>query len=87
MSASLCTCSYTLKDAFHSKPSTRSSFRGPQVSPGWRRREHKRVIKALASPHHLQELLAPLLDHAFLAYERVVFPCQSMNCGDAVYRR
>jgi hypothetical protein len=30
--------------------------------------------------HHLQHLLT-------LAYEPVVLPCSSMNCGDAVYRR
>jgi len=52
------------------------------------------VISALAAPdllHHVAPFLdhhfAPLMDHLFLAYERVVFPCQSMNCGDAVYRR
>ena len=66
-------------------------------TPGWHRREQKRVITALAAPellhhfsHHLSPLadhFAPLMDHLFLAYERVVFPCQSMNCGDAVYRR
>ena len=65
--------------------------------PGWHRREQRRVITALATPdlllhftHHLSPLadhFAPLMDHLFLAYERVVFPCQSMNCGDAVYRR
>lgn len=28
-----------------------------------------------------------LVHHAPLAYERVVYPCSTMNCGDAVYRR
>ncbi|KAK9909952.1 hypothetical protein WJX75_009980 [Coccomyxa subellipsoidea] len=31
-------------------------------------------------------MLSPVMDHLFLAYERVVMPCHNMNCGDVVHR-
>ena len=86
MNATLCSCSYpVLPDKPHGRPlASRNSL---TRVPGWRRREQRRVIRAMVGPEHLADALAPFVDHAILAYERVVFPCQSMNCGDVVYRR
>ena len=56
-----------------------------RVSQRFRRRAAQ--VLAGLSPDQIQDLLAPLSDHLFLAYERVVMPCHNMNCGDVVHRR
>jgi hypothetical protein len=58
-------------------------------------RRHRRrccphtVTRAIDLHVHLGLLdaLSHVANHTPLALERVVFPCQSMNCGDALYRR
>lgn len=81
-----CSCSYSLASEARQLKKL-GGCTALRRAPGWQRRDCKRQIKALVGPEHWQDVFAPLLDHAILAYERVVFPCQSMNCGDAVYRR
>lgn len=51
-----------------------------------KQRRATRLLAAL-SPDQLQDMLSPVIDHLFLAYERVVMPCHNMNCGDVVHRR
>lgn len=94
----VCSCSYPSSPVRPFKE-LRGLQRGRGL-PGWRRRENRRVLRAwaLAGPEHLHGLAdlagpfmdhvtGPLMDHLFLAYERVVYPCQNMNCGDVLYRR
>ena len=85
--AGACSCSYGHSFSCHPLPAFNrgtASHRG-RVS----QRSRRRVTKLLAglSPDQLQDLLTPLSDSLFLAYERVVMPCHNMNCGDVVYRR
>ncbi len=50
-----------------------------------KRRTH--ALLAAMCPDQVQDMLSPMMDHLFLAYERVVMPCHNMNCGDVVHRR
>lgn len=49
----------------------------------------RRCVRAHALHVHLGALaqLHDLAQHLPLAYERVVYPCSSVNCGDMLYRR
>ena len=85
----VCSCSYPAS-ALRGGERRLRGFQGRSVLPGWHRRENRRKLRALAGPDHWHALAGfagPLMDHLFLAYERVVYPCQNMNCGDVVYRR
>lgn len=62
--------------------------RAPLSPPGAPRRPRGRVAaRAFVPDGSLLDALHALGQHAPLAYERVVYPCSSMNCGDAIYRR
>lgn len=54
------------------------------------RRARRRAIAAPAAallPEHVDAAVSGLNHLLTLAYEPVVLPCSSMNCGDIVYRR
>jgi alkylhydroperoxidase family enzyme len=73
------------------------SARRPALLPP--RRRHRRAPRPLAAlqPEHVDALAASLghldalssqLSHMLtLAYEPIVLPCSSMNCGDVMHRR
>ena len=87
MASTICSCSYP---DFGIKQKAQRPIKGlgPRLAiRGWQRRETRRSLRALAGPDLWHGVLGPLSDHLFLAYERVVYPCQNMNCGDVVYRR
>ena len=80
-----------VRTATHSAASGRGSpapFALPQGRFRRCRRRRQHVQKAAAGYADLLHTLAPALaDHLVLAYERVVLPCSSINCGDVMHRR
>lgn len=83
-----CSCSYV--PAGHSGSACSAGFSGrslPVQTPKRCRRARPLATAALHAPEHLQDLLPPLMDHLFMAYERVTLPCHTMGCGDYVHRR
>ena len=83
-----CSCSYV--PAGHSGSACSAGFSGrslPVQTPKRCRRARALATAALHAPEHLQDLLPPLMDHLFMAYERVTLPCHTMGCGDYVHRR
>lgn len=70
-----------------SRCSATSQRAAPLLPP---RRARRRAIAAPAAallPEHLDAAVSGLNHMLTLAYEPVVLPCSSMNCGDIVYRR
>lgn len=83
-----CSCSYV--PAGHSGSACSAGFSGrslPVQTQKRCRRARPLATAALHAPEHLQDLLPPLMDHLFMAYERVTLPCHTMGCGDYVHRR
>ena len=85
-----CSCSPNVKAApLASRLLSPGFHRGRPVPVRVSQKCRRRATRLLAglSPDQLQDFLAPMSDHLFLAYERVVMPCHNMNCGDVVHRR
>eukprot|EP00884_Botryococcus_braunii_P013258 jgi/Botrbrau1/21933/Bobra.0249s0056.1 len=84
-SSSCCACS-----SGRLGPSLSASLRPVPLRyrQSYARVNRRRLSKCMAalSPDQLQDLMAPLMDHLFFAYERVVLPCQNMKCGDVIHR-
>lgn len=71
-------------------PSSSGRRAAATLPPLTLRRSRRRALapaRAALLPEHLDALAGGLQHLLTLAYEPVVLPCSSMNCGDMVYRR
>lgn len=86
-----CSCSYGAHGRQYTFAARPSPFARPSIPPRFRASSRSRrranALLAAMSPDQLQDMLSPMMDHLFMAYERVVMPCHNMNCGDVVHRR